>query len=368
MIRRIFALLGLGLVLSTAGHEARAQYWNYGGWGWGGWGAATPASAALQGAGYYAMGAGMYNLDTAQARNINAQTAMQWNDYVAQITHESARIHAMRVHNEFQRNQALYDAHQRNLRENPGKVEIENGDALNAALDDLTNPKLGSSALRAASAPVPASLIAEVPFQNAAERVTLMLDELRTAVKWPEVFEGERFARDKQIFDNLVAQMRKEAAEGEVSPKTLRSAQSFVDELRAKVTAQPLPDPLDQQEAMRFLTTSSYLLSLLRKPDIQPALLELRKVQDTTVGHLLGFMNAFNLRFGVAKTPREKQAYQRLFQILDGTRDAILAEAKLDSTATARATPRHATEFFNSLGPGRPPAGAPVPPQPANPR
>ena len=39
-------------------------------------------------------GPGMYNLNTAQARNLNAQTAMQWNDYVAQVTQESARIHA----------------------------------------------------------------------------------------------------------------------------------------------------------------------------------------------------------------------------------------------------------------------------------
>ena len=235
----------------------------------------------------------------------------------------------------FRRNQALYDARQKSLRENPGRVEIENGDALNIALDDLTNPRLGSTALRAAQAPVPASLIAEVPFQNAVERVTLMLDQLRGAVKWPEVFEGERFANDKMTFDEVVAQMRKEAGEGEVTPRTLRSAQTFVDELRAKVTAQPLTDPLDQQEAQKFLTTSSNLLSLLRKPDIQPALLELRKVQDTTIGHLLGFIERYNLRFGVAQTLKEKQAYHRLFEIIDGTRDAILAEAKLDSTATA---------------------------------
>ena len=337
MIRCVRIFLGLSLILMLSGRDARAQ-WGYGGWGWGGWGGGgtTAQSAALQGAGYYAMGAGMYNLDTAQARSINAQTAMQWNDYVAQVTHESARIHAMRVHNEFQKNQALYDKHQRYLRESPGKVEIENGDALNAAVEDLSNPKLGSSALRAAKAPVPATLIAEVPFQNASERVTLMLDHLRGAVKWPDVFEGQRFAMDKTAFDELVARTRKEAADGEISPKTLRDAKNFVNQLRGKVEAQPLPDPLDQQEAMKFLTTCSSLLGLLEKPDIQPAILELRKVTDTTIGALLGFMSAYNLRFGVAKTLKEKQAYHRLFALLDQTRDEILAEAKLDSTATAQ--------------------------------
>jgi hypothetical protein len=365
MIRRICFSLGFLAILSMPGREACAQWgYGYGGWGWGGWGAATPESAALQGAGMYAMGAGMYNLNTAQAANIDAQTAMMWNDYVAQITHESARLHAMRVNSEFRKNQSLYDANQRRIRENPGRFEIENGDALNAILDDLTDPRLGSAAQRAARAPVPASLIAEVPFQNAAERVTLMLDNLREAVKWPEVFEGERFAADKDKFDEIRAQLRKEAEEGEISPKSLRTAQEHVDQLRAKVTAQPLPDPLDQQEATKFLNACSKLLTLLRKPDIQPAIIELRKVQDTTAGNLLGFMNSFNLRFGVAKTLKEKQAYQRLFEILDGTRDQILAEAKLESTAQARANPNQAAPFFQSLDR----SGQPQPPKPGNPR
>lgn len=364
MFRRSPMVLGLVLISSALipGRPAHAQ-WGYGGWGWGGW-AATPESAALQGAGQFAMGAGMYNLNTAQARSINAQTAMQWNDYVAQVTHESARIHEMRVHSEFQKNQKLYDEWQKRVRDNPGKVEIENGSALNAVLDDLTNARLGSSALRAAQARVPARLIAEIPFQNAVERVTLMLDGLRGAVKWPEVFEGERFAADKKTFDGLVERMRSEAHNDEISPRTLRDARTFIDGLRARVDAQPLPDPLDQKDAIKFLTTAAYLISLLEKPDIQPALLELKKVEDTTVGNLLGFMHAFNLRFGVASTLKERQAYQALFPVLDQTRDQILAEAKLDSTATARATPSQASEFFQNLNQARPLA---APPRPGNP-
>lgn len=359
-------IVGLALVLAVSGREARAQ-WGYGGWGWGGWGAATPESAALQGAGYYAMGAGMYNLDTAQARSINAQTAMQWNDYVAQVTHESARIHAARVNSELARNQKLYSAYQQRMRDNPGKVEIEDGSALNVALDDLTRPKLGPSALRAAQYPVPASLIAEIPFVNNAERVTLMLDHLRGAVKWPDVFEGPRFAKDKEVFDELVARVRAEAQKSdEISPKTLREANQFIDDLRAKVEAQPLADPLDQQEAEKFLTTSKSLLGLLAKPDIAPALLELRKVRDTTVGNLLGFMHAYNLRFGRATTNKQKQAYAQLFQVLDRTRDQILGELPAEESQTALASPAPATEFFGTLNRTR--RGTARPPQPANPR
>src|SRR5262249_21701942 len=149
----------------------------------------------------YAMGAGVYNYDTAVARSINADTAMKWNDYVARVTNESAMMAAAKVHQEFLRDRSLYDAHQKQIQERPTRQQIENGDALNAAVTQLSDPRLGSSALRAANAPIPASLIAEVPFQNASERVTIMLDELKNAVKWPEVFEEERFAADKKAFD-----------------------------------------------------------------------------------------------------------------------------------------------------------------------
>jgi hypothetical protein len=370
MIRRVSMFLGLCLIVSMSGREARAQWgYGFGGWGWGGWGAATPESTALQGAGYYAMGAGMYNLNTAQALNIDAQTAMMWNDYVAQVTHESARIHAMRVHNEFTKNQRLYDEWKDRLRKSPGRVEIEDGSALNIALDDLTNPKLGSSVLRVARAPVPASLIAEVPFVNNAERVTLMLDHMREAVKWPAAFEGEQFVRDRKLFDEHRAQIRKEAAEtGEVSPKTLRAAEQDVNALLAKVTAQPLPDPLDQEQAVKFLNTCSHLLNLMKKPDIQPAMIALKKVQDTTIGNLLGFMHSFNLRFGRATTIKEKQAYSQLFEVLDQTRDQILAEAKGESGAVAQANPRPAVDYHQNLNQARQRGGAPQPPPARNPQ
>lgn len=366
MPRCLRLAIGLILIASTTGRDARAQ-WAYGGWGWGGWGGGgtTPQSAALQGAGQFAMGAGVYNLNTAQARQINAQTASQWNDYVAQVTHESARIHAARVNQEVARNRALYNRRQQQLRENPGRFEIENGDALNLAVEDLSDPRLGRSALRAANVPVSAKLIATVPFVYASERVTLMLDDLRASVKWPEVFEEERFAGDRKAFDDLVARIRAEGSAGEVSPRMLREARGFVRALRDKVEGRPLKDPEDQKEALRFLTACSSLLGLLEKPNIGPALVELKKVQDTVVGNLLGFMHAYNLRFGPATTLQQRQAYQQLFAILDQTRDQILAEAGLDRTTTERGSTKVPTDFLQGVEPGRSPGGSPPrPPQP----
>jgi hypothetical protein len=312
----------------------------------------------------YAMGAGVYNLDTAQARSINTDTAMRYNQYVFESTMEEAKRYTERKHAEIGKNQALYDAHQKKLRDNPDPQQIDNGDALNAAVTDLSDPRLGSSSLRAANAPVPSSLIAEVPFYYASERITIMLDGIRNSIKWPEVFEGERFANAQKTFDDLRARVRAEAQNGDVSAKTLREAKSFVNDLRAKLEAEPLKDPDDQKDAMTFITSCTSLLGLLEKPDIRPALVELRKVTDTTIGNLLGFMHYFNLRFGAATTPKERQAYQQLYAILDQTRDSVLAEAKLGSPPTGRANPKDATDFFQNLDQGRARGGAaPRPPQ-----
>ena len=46
----------------------------YGGYGWGGWGS-TPGSSMARGLGMMSMGRGMFNVDTAQARSINTNTA-----------------------------------------------------------------------------------------------------------------------------------------------------------------------------------------------------------------------------------------------------------------------------------------------------
>ncbi len=369
MIRRMSMLLGLCLILSMSGREARAQWgYGYGGWGWGGWGAATPQSAALQGAGYYAMGAGMYNLNTAQARSINAQTAMQWNDYVAQVTHESARIHEMRVHSEFQKNQRLYDDWKNRLRNSPGRVEIEDGSALNVALDDLTNPRLGSSALRAASAPVPASLIAEVPFVNNAERVTLMLDHMRQGVKWPAALEGERFSDAKKMFDEIRADpqgSRRERRGLAQDPANRRGARQLPpgqgDRPAALRPARPaggpevphdLPEPPEPAEEAGYPARDDRAEEGPGHDDRQPP----------------GLHALFQPPVRRANTLKEKQAYSRLFEVLDQTRDQILAEAKLDSTATAQANPKPAVDYNQQLNQVRRPGAAPQPPAPRNPQ
>ena len=59
------------------------------------------------------------------------------------------------------------------------------GDALNAAVNQLTDPRVSSSALRIATAPVEADIIREIPFRNAGAGVTIVLSQIKAVTKWP---------------------------------------------------------------------------------------------------------------------------------------------------------------------------------------
>ena len=71
------------------------------------------------------------------------------------------------------------------LQDHPTAREVENGEALNAALDQLSDPRIASSSLKIATAPIDAKIIRDIPFNNASEAVTIVLSQLKAARNGP---------------------------------------------------------------------------------------------------------------------------------------------------------------------------------------
>src|SRR4051812_44585976 len=103
----------LAVVFAVPGVSAYAQYTyppGYGGWGgWGGGGATVPGGVAA-GMGTSAAGRGAYNVQTAQARAMNSQTAMQWNDYMYQINQRNGANEVARLNKRQQATNETLDA------------------------------------------------------------------------------------------------------------------------------------------------------------------------------------------------------------------------------------------------------------------
>lgn len=349
MLRCLRRILGLALILSTFAGNAHAQW----GWGWGGWGgwAETPQGSIARGLGAFNVGAGIYNEKTAIATSINTDTIIRWNQYLYECQQDALRKYVTRRDTQAARSKEMYNQIIKNLQENPTSRDIENGDALNAALDQLANPKIQSSTLYAiAKAPLDAKVIREVPFRYASEAVTIVLSQMKNATKWPEQLNTGEFADDKKAFEELVEQARKEDEEGDLSPPTLRRARALVNRLRAKLEQNPLPDVTDQRNALKFVKTFSGLVKMLEAPDTKQALDQLRPMeranQKTTIGNLIAFMHVFNLRFGAAKNAQQRAIYDQLYPMLDQVRDRI-QEAKVDDGVQANAGNVH--DFFNKM-------------------
>jgi len=355
MHRSLSLAFGIVLTLAALSGQARAQWgyghypYGYGGYGWGGWGGTAQGDIA-RGLGCFNMGAGIYNRQTAIARSINTDTEIRWNQYVYLSQKEATREYFARRDAAIAKDKNAYDALMKRIQDNPTARDVENGDALNAALDQLSDPRIHSSALRMADAPIAARSIREIPFRNASEAVTFSLAQLKASSQWPAVLLEPRFASERADFETLVDEVRKENADnGQIAPGTLSKLRGVASRLKDKLAAMPLEDTAENQEALKFVKTVTALTRLLEKPEIDEVLKELEKIEKTTVGNLLAFMHTFNLRFAPATTPRQRLVYNELFPILDQTRDRIISEAKLDDTVTDRAGKAKLHDFFSAM-------------------
>lgn len=77
------------------------------------------------------------------------------------------------------------------------------------------------------------------------------------------------------------------------------------------------------QEAQDYFTTLASLSRMLHDPSMKKFLSLLEDGQERSVGGLIVFMNAFNLRFGAATSERQVQIDSRLAPALATIRDDV---------------------------------------------
>lgn len=370
-------LAGLAVVAATSG-EARSQYYypygyGYGGYGFGGWGQ-TVQGSILQGLGAFAEGEGVYNYDSAVADSINVDTAIRLNQYLWNSELDARARYNAHLARRLSLNKDEYKARQMRIRNNPLPEDIDSGEALNALLMQITQPKVmtgSASTLRLANAPIRAAAIREIPFRDETDAITLSLDELTDPKRWPlplraDVFKTEREAYQQAVDDALVEDMDG----GTLKPETVARVRNAVSALYRKVEATiPKTQQPDHLDAINYLKGLAGLSRMLERPTVESVLAELGKLQNTTVGNLVSFMHSYNLRFAPATTPKQKAVYRELYPLMVSTRDKVAG--KPDETIDETPQPRpvdNPTAIFYGLDPNhlhpKPVPAVPNPPAP----
>jgi hypothetical protein len=372
MLRSIRLVLGGLMILAAAGGEARSQYYypygyGYDGYGFGGWGQ-TPQGSIAQGLGVYAAGVGVYKYDRAVANSINEDTIVRFNQYLYDSMLESRRRYNREHAAKLKMDDSQYQARAARIRDNPSKEDIDSGDALNAILDQMADPKvLQGSSLRLANATVSPQAIREIPFRDETDAITLSLDEMTDPKNWPLPLRADTFTPEREAYQKAVDEALEEDKDGSLKPETIARVRNAVAALYRKVGETiPKTQQPEYSLSMNYLKGLAGLSRMLEKPNVEAILGELEKVQSTTVGNLVAFMHSYNLRFAPATTPKQRAIYRDLMPSMVESRDKILGKPGDTNANAGNPPPRpveNPTALFHGLdaihlnppaNPGRP--------------
>jgi hypothetical protein len=86
---------------------------------------------------------------------------------------------------------------------------------------------------------------------------------------------------------------------------------------------------------------------MLKTSAIEVILAGVENRPDATLGELLNFMTAFNLRFGVASTPQQREIYSTLYPKLVQLRNEIAPA--LATSAAPKTSGTEAEDFFSVM-------------------
>ncbi len=356
--------MALALALSQ-GTAAQAQWGypgGYGGYGWGGWGGQTAQGDIARGLGAYAAGAGYYNQQTAVANSINTDTVMRWNQYVWDSQMNLNRMRQERLAKERAQTNLSADQIRNRLRNNPERADIYRGDAMNAAFDEINDPRVYTKALKEGQVKIGGQIIRNIPFQSATAAISMSIHQLVKGGPPPVLMKPE-FAQERETIKTLGQQLRQQIEEGKEPDKaTIGKMLAAINAAETKAD-QILPrNSKDRTEADRFLKALHGLIALMETPALELLLAGVENRPEATLADLLGFMNAFNLRFGPATSPAQRQVYDSLYPKLVNLRDQI---APALASATPSIAPGNAPgEFFSGMSYEDLRKKAPAPPAP----
>ena len=284
----------------------------------------TPEGDVARGYGILYDGLGNYNLRTARAASINTDTQIKWNEYVFQSIQADNQRSLERRRAGYTNDRRASNEIHRKLREEPTASDLNSGDALNVVLEDLCNPKYSSSILRLTAIPLKGEAIRVVPFTYASMGGVISIRQLTARDGWPLPMRGEAFAARRAAYLKAVDNVLEQNLNRKLTPEAVRAVEAAVAQLKSQSEA--LVSPKEQEfyrQAHEFIKGLENSLRMIRTPLAEDVFATIETYSGTTVADLLAFMQRYNLRFGVATAPSERELYKDLFPMLIQQRNAL---------------------------------------------
>jgi hypothetical protein len=280
----------------------------------------------LRGVGIAAAGMGVYNLRTAQANAINTQTWINWNEYIWNVAKNENKEAVEHRDAMLAKHKAAYNAVQKRYVDNPEDLDLMTGNALNAVLEQLNDPKIAESSFRSAEVSLPVDVVRRIPFKLAERNEKFSMNRLaiKNKGKLPVAFQDDRLARELRIYARALDTALEQAMNGKLQQSAIEDVEKAVEGLRLKLNA-VIPPSNDRTyiEAKTRLDELDRTTRMLKTHKVEIALGEIDKYSGTTVNELRLFMQRHNLQFAPAENPDERTVYPELYTALVQQREKL---------------------------------------------
>jgi hypothetical protein len=304
-------VVGFLAILLASGPSARAQAL------WVGRGS-TPQGDYLRGVGAAAFGLGVLEVDAAQANAINTATAIQWNEYVTMYFARENAEKALFRQAQHEKRERDWKAIRERIKTSPEERELMNGEALNALLGQLNDPRIHESSYRSVRVPLPSDIVRHIPFridEEAAEFSMLRLIP-RGKGKWPVAFQDPRFDYDRRVYEQAVDAALEQQLSGKMTLDAIVRVKEAIEGLSRALDASTLPDKELYLRARTRIKVLREQAKLLDSDKVERVVGEIDGFAGTTVNDLREFMQRHKLRFGATADDEERRLYPTLYEAL----------------------------------------------------
>jgi hypothetical protein len=328
MIRSSFHPCYLALVVLLAGthRPAEAQFigLGYPGWPFGHAGS-TPPGDLLNGLGAAAVGAGLYNVNSATAWSILTDAWIRRNQYDYEARRQWALERAVHYAYRRKRNTDSWAKIHERVTNTPELADIHRGDTLNALTRTILDAKLPPSAQRFPRIGVPGGVLQKVPLVDATSQTTITLARLELSSAGPLLLHEPVFDASRRRYETALDCVLAQVAARALSIPALDALDRAIDDLKVVLELNTsVGSAADCKHARAFLDRLVDTTHALRNPGIADVLSEVNAYHGTTVGELLSFMKRHDLRFGRAESPAERELFETLYPLLGQHREKLL--------------------------------------------
>ena len=166
------------------------------------------------------------------------------------------------------------------------------------------------------------SAIREIPFEWDSEAISLCLDQMTGKDSVPAPLMASVYSEERVALQAAVRSALEEDARGTVSMDTIKRINEAVAKLRNQFMKNASRFNPGYDDTLLYLSTMASLSRMLNDPSMKRFLERFRDNEERSVGDLIAFMDAYNLRFGPATSNRQLEIYTRLVPILTEIRDS----------------------------------------------